>query len=201
MKQQTDEWHKARNCMITASRFSDVVANCESKRYQLYMTELIANLEGAPFLQDDDKPWFRHGKKLEPVAMARYEFEKFMIGIDEDVQETGFFTHPTLPFVGCSPDGILGNRLIEIKSSISHANFTKLAKNGLPSVYKPQVQGELWVCGFEILDFVLFFRDPDGRIDDEIKIVEISADKKYHKFLEEKCCEFWEKANKLKSKN
>ena len=200
MEQRTEAWHKARNCMITASRFGDVIANCESKRYQLYLTELIANLEGAPFLPDDDKPWFRHGKELEPIARARYEFEKFGMGIDEDVQETGFFTHPTLPFVGGSPDGVLGNRLVEIKSSISHKNFLKLAKNGLPSVYKPQVQGELWICGFEVLDLVLFFRDPDGMLDDEIKIVDVFADAKYHKLLEEKCCEFWEKANKLKNK-
>ena len=41
-------------------------------------------------------------------------------------------------------------------------------------------------------DFVLFFHDPDGRLDDEITITTVEPDIEYQKILGSKCLEFWE---------
>lgn len=191
MRQKSPEWFEARSGKITASRLGDVIANQETKRYQSYLAEVASELSGAPYMEDD-KPWFRHGGALEPDGRARYEFEKLLLGEDIEVEEVGFILHPEYDYIGCSPDGLMPKKGLEIKSSISHANFKKMAKTDLPSNHKPQVQGSLWITGLESWDFVLFFRDPDGLLPDEIKISNIKPDLEYHKMLEEKCLEFWE---------
>ena len=119
-----------------------------------------------------------------------------LLGDEEPVKEAGLIYHPNYDFISCSPDGIKPKKGIEIKSSISHSSFTKtakqVAKNKLPAQYKPQVQGCLWITGFDTWDFIAFFRDPDNRLDDEIAIMTVEPDLKYHKHLEESCLKFWE---------
>ena len=194
MIQRSPQWFAARSGKITASRFGDVLAAPTTKRYQYYLTELVSELSGAPAMEDD-KPWFQHGRDLEPIALSRYEFEMSLTGQDLDVDKMGFVLHPEHKFIGCSPDGEIGLlKGLEIKSSISHKAYLKMAKRGLPSNHVPQVQGQLWICGYNSIDFVLFFHDPDGRLEDEITITNVLPDLEYHKKLETKCLEFWEKA-------
>ena len=191
MEQQSKEWFAARSKKITTSRFGDVIANPKTKRYQNYKDELICNLNGAPHMEDD-KPWFQHGKELEQIAIERYEFEMFLRGEEIEVLPGGFNVHPKYDFIGSSPDGnIVPKIALEVKSSKSHDNYGKLAKTSLPSSHRPQVQGELWVGEYDAIDFVLFFRDPDGIMKDEITINRIFPDLEYHRMLEEKCVSFW----------
>lgn len=192
MKQNTKEWNKKRSTHLTASRFGDIMANPKTKRYQNYMLEKINELSGAPYM-NDDAPWFRHGKELEPLARDRYDFEMSLKGQSE-IEQVFFVTHKEFDFIGCSPDGEIKalNKGIEIKSSISHSAYLKNIKKGIPSVHKPQVQGQMWICGYDSIDFICFFKDLDGRLPDEINIVNVLPDIEYHKLLEEKCVKFWE---------
>ncbi len=195
-KQGSPEWHEARLGKVSASRFADVIAGKTTKRYKNYIAEITSDLSGAPFMEDD-KPWFNHGKELEPVAKKRYEFEMFLKGQEIDAQEIGMIIHPHYDFISCSPDGMMPTKGLELKSSISYANYTKMAEKGLPSNHKPQVQGCLWVSGLPEWDFVLFFHDPDGLKDDEITITTVRPDLEYHKMLEKRCLEFYGEAQEL----
>lgn len=189
--QGTPEWFAKRSKRITASRLGDVIASPKTKRYRNYKAELLCNLQGAPHMEDD-KPWFLHGKILEPIALGRYEFEMLLRGEDIEVAPGGFDIHPEYDFIGSSPDGKIAPKAsIEIKSSISHSNYEKMAKKGLPTNHKPQVQGQLWIGGYDWADFILFFRDPDGLMQDEITITRVYPDLDYHEMLKEKCLDFW----------
>jgi len=190
--QGSTEWHKKRSIHLTASRFGDILARPTTKRYQNYQLEKVNELSGAPYMSDD-APWFRPGKELEPIARERYEFEMSIRGEQTTVKQVFFIEHPEYPFIGCSPDGlVLPNKGIEIKSSTVYAGYLKNVSKGLPATHRPQVQGQIWVCGYDSVDFVCFFRDPDGLMPDEINIINVLPDLKYHKMLEEKCLIFWE---------
>ena len=194
MKQGSPEWHKARSVHITASRFGDVMARPDTKRYQQYQQEKINEILGAPYMEDE-KPWFSHGKELEPYARERYEFEMFIRDKETTVEQVFFIEHPEYEFIGASPDGkTIPNKGLEIKSSIVHSAYLKNADK-LPATHVPQVQGQMWVCGYDSVDFVAFFSDPDGRLPDEISILNVLPDKTYHKKLKEKCLKFWEEIN------
>ncbi len=190
--QGTKKWHEKRSCHLTASRFGDIIANPSTKRYQNYLLEKINELSGAPFMQDN-APWFNHGKELEPIARDRYDFEMSLKG-QPDMEQVFFIEHPKFDFIGCSPDGKIGDlKGVEIKSSIVHKAYKKNVKKGMPATHRPQVQGQMWICSYDSVDFVCFFRDPDGELPDEIHIENILPDLEYHKMLEEKCLDFWEK--------
>lgn len=197
MQQRSEAWFAERAGNITASRLGDVIADPKTKRFQTYLNQLVVECSGAPPMDDEFKPWFQHGPVLEPIARDRYEFECLLKGDDTPVEEIGLIYHPKYNFISCSPDGVKQPKKgLEIKSSISHTSFLKtasmVAKNKLPAVYRPQVQGCLWITGFDSWDFVAFFRDPDEMLDDEIAIMTVEPDLKYHKMLEEKCLAFWE---------
>lgn len=155
---------------------------------------MVNEILGIPdFKGDEEKPWFQHGKELEPKARAWYEWEMIVKGNDEPVTEVGLIVHPDYDFISCSPDGLRGsNKGLEIKSRISHKEHLKSIKSGLPSNYKPQVLGSLWVTGFEQWDFISFFEDPDGLIPSDINITEIMPDQEYFKRLEISCVNFWD---------
>lgn len=193
MIQNSPEWFEARKGKITASRFGDVLAKPTTKRYQQYQTDLVNELLGIPdFRDNDDKPWFRHGVELEPKARSWYEWEMFIAGNMDPVIEIGMITHSKYDFISCSPDGLYGStRGLEIKSRISHAEHLKSVNGGLPSNYKPQVLGSLWVTGLEQWDFVSFFQDPDGLIKSDINITEVFPDPEYFQRLESECLIFW----------
>lgn len=192
MIQGSKEWFAARAGKITASRFGDVLANPKTKRYQEYLTEIVDDLSGVPHIEDE-KPWFKHGKEMEPRARSAYEWECFKKGEDITVVEKGLIIHPKYDFISCSPDGlILPKKGIEIKSRVSHEAHKKSIKSGLPSNHKPQVQGCLWVTGFDSWDYVSYFEDPDGRLEDDIYIEIIEPDLEYHERLEKACLKFWE---------
>ena len=199
--QGSKEWHDERSCRLTTSRFGDIIANPNTKRYKNYQLEKVNELFGAPHMEDN-APWFNHGKELEPFAIDRYDFEMAVKHNQSEVEKVGFVVHPEYDFIGSSSDGKIGDlKGIEVKSSIVYTAYEKNIKKGIPSNHKPQVQGEIWVNGYESVDFVCFFRDPDGILPDEIHIENILPDLEYHEMLERKCLKFWEEIQKTVKEN
>ncbi len=65
------------------------------------------------------------GTETEPMARAHYEMVNSVL-----VDQVGFIAHPDIEMAGASPDGIVGNGIIEIKCpNVSH--------------YKPAFQASL----------------------------------------------------------
>lgn len=160
MEQGTPGWLALRLGKITASRFKDVMTNGRggnpSKAAESYMIELaIEKITGnsLPFFENDA---MRHGTETEPQARAMYELIS-----GNEVSEVAFIEHNE--FVGVSPDGLIGNDgLIEIKCPNTKTQVERfLSGVGLPSDYKWQVHGQIWVAEREWCDFLSF----DDRID------------------------------------
>lgn len=100
IKQNTDEWFKARKGRVTGSN-SDVLLTSG------VLTALRSNDESSNFRGNY---YTQRGHDMEPMAIHVYEQVYSTI-----VERPGFVINDDYPNAGCSPDGIDGQWLLEIK--------------------------------------------------------------------------------------
>ena len=114
MIQGSDEWLQARIGKVTASRVHDIIATTRSGGYTAgrknYMAELVWERLTGELTEHYVSPAMILGSEKEPKARFAYTLER---GVE--VEQVGFITHPTIPNAGASPDGLVGDGLIEIK--------------------------------------------------------------------------------------
>ena len=137
--QRSVEWHNMRSNMITAS---DWAAALGKNKYSPRVKLLRAKCgEKQSFFGGHMK----HGVKYEPVANMIYEYRNKV-----KVIEFGLIPHPTISYLGASPDGITEDGImLEIKCP------PKREITGIPpEYYWIQVQGQLEVCGLDRCDFL-----------------------------------------------
>ncbi|MCF6207206.1 MAG: YqaJ viral recombinase family protein [Sulfurovum sp.] len=154
MQQGSDEWHKARLGIPTASRFKEIITPAKaepSKSAEAYLYELVAErLTGEP-TEHHTTEWMARGNLLEADARKAYEFIH-----DTTVDEVGFVLNDD-ETIGVSPDGLIGDSGgLEIKCPKPSTLVRYMVEDKLPDQYKPQVQGCLWVTGREWWDFVAY---------------------------------------------
>lgn len=87
------------------------------------------------------------------------------------MSESGLVVSLQHPFLAATPDGFTGHKVIEIKCPYTgreepitpSAHFPFLDINKMlkkDHVYYAQVQGQMWVCGKKMCDFVVYtFKD------------------------------------------
>jgi putative phage-type endonuclease len=144
IEQGSPEWKAIRCGKITASRMGDVLAKGRgseaSKTRQGYLYELMAErLTGVPE-EHYSNGWMARGTELEPLARAAYE-----VLFDKVVEKVGFVVHPTMPFAGCSPDGLLLGEPggIQIKCPKTTTHLKWMQKNTCPEEYIAQCYWEM----------------------------------------------------------
>jgi putative phage-type endonuclease len=102
------------------------------------------------------------GVEQEKYARMRYEAETGCM-----VDEAEFCTHPTIKWLGASPDGFVTgtNSVIEIKcpNSVTHLGYR--LDNKPPATYVNQMQCQMWVTGSDWCDFVSY----DPRVPDHLQ--------------------------------
>ena len=179
-EQGTREWVEARLGIPTASQFSRLLT---PKRMQVsasrhrYRAELLAEwITGEP-VDEFETEWTERGKAMEPLARSHYgivwDVEPRQVGLC--VRSAGsVFTHasdalckavpvhipPDEHVVGASPDALVGDDgLLELKCPGMVNHIMSCADGGVPSAYKMQVQGQLWVTGRKWADFMSFYPD------------------------------------------
>lgn len=195
MEQNTQEWRDARAGHITASRMCDVLAFGKRDGKPLkaradYIGDIVAELlTSEPREQVRAKPldW---GHDVEDAARAAYEAET-----GEIVQRVGFMEHPLLPYIGCSPDGLIcADGQQQIKCPNNPAIHIATLRDGMPDEHIPQVQGEMLVTGRAWSDFVSF----DPRMPRHLRLYRqrIPRDDKYIATLAEACASLWEEVQK-----
>ena len=139
-EQRSDEWYKLRDSMLTASDWATVLGtNPYSNKNTLLLKKCGKNI---PFPSNSAIDW---GVKYEDAAVQIYEQRNNM-----EVLLFGCLRHPTINFLGASPDGISKNGvMLEIKCPSSR----KIT--GEPPVYYwTQVQAQLEVCELDRCDFL-----------------------------------------------
>ena len=175
MEQRTEEWFSARLGKVTASRVADVLAKIksgESASRKNYKMELVVQrLTGKP-QESFTNAAMEWGTEQEPFARMAYEAHTGTF-----VKEEGFVDHPTIEGFGCSPDGLVGDGLIEIKCPNTANHIETVLENKAPSKYIPQMQCQMACTGAKWCDFVSF--DPRVPEDLQLFVVRVERDQEY----------------------
>ena len=185
IEQGSKEWLQQRYGNASASRISDVIAKTKSgysASRENYLTQLVLERFGI-FEEPYTNEAMQHGIDTEPFARATYELKNNVM-----VQECGYVLHPTIEHAGASPDGIVGDGLIEIKSPNSKTHFEYLLGEKVPSKYIPQMAWQMACTGAKWVDFVSF----DNRVPENLQYFQIryARDDEYIKMLEDEVTQF-----------
>lgn len=174
--QKSKEWFEMRNNMVTASSCGAVIGEC---KYQPIKSVILDKVGlGQKFKENK---FVYHGKKYEKIAIMIYE-----IIYNSKVGEFGLIQHPTLSYLGASPDGIsmsltldgklnkFMGRMLEIKCPPSRTiiNYGKIKGEICPDYYWVQVQIQLECCDLPECDFwqchLIEYKNKDEFMNDDI---------------------------------
>lgn len=178
LEQGTDEWKRAKLGYVSGSSVADIMAKGknggESISRKKYKTRLVAErLSSSLELQESFSSLaMEWGVKTEAQARQAYE-----VYANTFVDKTGFWKHPTIKWLGCSPDGLVGNNgLVEIKCPNTTTHLDYLWADEIPSAYYWQMQCQMWVTNREWCDFVSF--DPRMPERSQLFIQRVERDQK-----------------------
>lgn len=154
--QGSPEWFAARCGKVTASRIDDVLAKgrsgAPSATRAAYMGELIAEtLTGQPANQFQGNADTDRGIELEPAARAAYEGALGVLAMP-----VGLVLHPRIDRSGASPDGLIGDGLLEIKCPRIHTHIEYLLGGVPPAKYLPQMAWQAACAERPWVDFVSY---------------------------------------------
>ncbi|AYV81934.1 MAG: YqaJ-like viral recombinase domain [Harvfovirus sp.] len=155
-EQRSEGWFKMRKERITASDGGCVLGmNEHEPKYKFILKKTVGDtFKGNLYCY--------HGKKYEKAAIMIYEY-RFNVSLNE----FGLIGHPSIRFLGASPDGIVGlfkndgthytrnvGRMLEIKCPFTR----KIKMEGhiddiVPIYYQVQVQLQLECCDLDECDF------------------------------------------------
>jgi len=158
--QNSDEWFALRGGKLTISKLPVVMANFgktfgdPAKKYAVNIA--IEQITGKPIQSSYQNEHMIRGQEQEPIARMLYEDETFC-----DVTNGGFFGSE---FIGCSPDGLVGDEgVIEIKSVLAHVHYASIKRDSVDPAYRWQCIGNLYFTGRAWLDFVSYSAEfPQG---------------------------------------
>lgn len=161
VEQNTDEWLALRAGKLTSSKLACVMASFgkpfgePAKKYAV--TIAIEQITGEPVKSSYSNAHMERGHEQEPFARALYEDEMFCT-----VKNGGFFGSD---FIGCSPDGMVGDDgLIEVKSVIDSVHYENITRGGFDPAYRWQLFGNVKFTGRKWIDFVSYCDDfPEGK--------------------------------------
>ena len=176
--QGSQEWIDARLAIPTASCFSKIItpAGRASASRVDYKRKLLAEwIVGEPFEEFEGNFWTERGQALEAEARNLYEYD-----VEQEVKQCGFIYADDSKMWGASPDGIVGDDgLLELKCPSLAWHLFYCSEPELPTKYRIQVQGQMWVSGREWCDFVSHYPEyPPMR-------VRVERDEKLHAAFDE----------------
>lgn len=146
MEQGSDEWFAVRQLKLTGSNATAIGNN--GAGLKTYVAKIIADyIAPKKSWKSDDT---ERGHELEPIARAKYEFEK---GVE--VQEVGFIEYNQ--YVGISPDGLVGDEgMIECKARNDEKHLHILMTGDVDSSTIWQMNMQMLVTGRKWCDFISY---------------------------------------------
>ena len=164
-EQRSPEWYAQRDRMITASDFGKALKS--EKARESFAKEKAKPIFDRLECEAKDIEYIRplrrtggracqHGIMFEPVCDLIY---RNLCRPGAVTEEFGLLPHPSIEYLGASPDGICNalssetsmvGRLVEYKAPIS-----RVIQQGLvPEAYMAQMQGQLEVTGLDECDYL-----------------------------------------------
>lgn len=176
VEQGTPEWKAARLGHVTASGMANVMAKGKDKseavtRYK-YKVQIVAERMTGVVAESYSNAAMEWGVEQEGFAVMAYESMRDVL-----VDKTGFWLHPSIKWLGVSPDRLVGDDgLIEVKCPNTTTHLGYLFDNRVPPDYYKQIQCQLWVTGRSWCDFVSF--DPRLPRRNQLLVVRTERDEK-----------------------
>ena len=186
IQQGTEEWHQLRLGKVTASRVADILAKTKtgpSASRGNYLIELALQRVTKTIEESYNSPAMEWGTQNEPQARVAYE-----VTTGNFVDQIAFVDHPKIKNFGCSPDGVIGEGLIEIKCPNSATHWSYIKTNEPPQKYIIQMQSQMSVTGAKWCDFVSF--DPRMPERSQLLIVRINRDEELIAEIEKEVKQF-----------
>lgn len=192
--QGSDEWHRLRLGMPTASVFGTIMAQGTDGERSLTRTKLLYRLAGEILTGEVSESYqndaMRRGNDMEPEAISDFEFTH-----STEVERVSFVRLRIVDklfgerIVGCSPDGFVGkDRVVEVKTMRPDLLIALLESGKpFPPEHRAQCQGTLWITGRRLCTLKIFYRgfpvSPEYVIErDEAYIAEIKREVEIFQF-------------------
>ena len=132
------------------SHAKDLLTGGKGVTRQTYLmsvvSEIVSNYPDDQYRSDD----MIRGNELE-----RFALDAFMSQHDKHCETVGFVLHDD-ERIGCSPDALSKNAVIEIKSPKPETHLKYMNRNYAITAHNPQMQGNMWICEKEACWFVSF---------------------------------------------
>lgn len=154
VEQGSQEWHELRAGKLTASDFATVCKRLKNGGFSqaakdLAVKKALERIAGTSLdFYEFDTYAMQRGRELEEVARALYNISE---GVE--AQEVGIAIRGNL---GASPDGVVGEKGLEIKCFYDAEKVYSILVDGDIGDVMYQVQGSMLVTGFKEWDFVLY---------------------------------------------
>ena len=180
VQQSSDEWFSLKAGVASTSNFDSILAKGrggnEAVTRKAYRIRLAIERITGRYIQSEFKSYdMQRGNEQEEVAALAYT-----LGQDRSVKEVGFAKLNHLE-AGASFDRIASDSFsnewpLEIKNPRLHNHIEYVMAGELPSKYKPQVQGQLWIGEYQYSDFMSYNGDAPAGLDRLILRVERDED-------------------------
>ena len=154
--QRTEAWHAKRGSMLTASEIYKALPDATpAQKHELMMSKLTPRIR----TEGPGPRALVWGTRFEPIAKEIY---CKLSGIKMKIVDTTCIPHPTVSFLGASPDGIIiteditherYGRLVEFKCPISRT-FTN--DTPVPMPYYHQMQLQMECTGLSLCEYIEF---------------------------------------------
>jgi len=156
IEQHSEAWHEARCGRVTGTRFKNLVSKETTDSYKDLVTNIACEVITGGAEETYVSPAMQYGIDTEPEARREYETIT-----DAPVTQAGFIIpdeeHKYHGWIGISPDGLLpDDGILEIKCPLARTHFEYIERGVLPSEYRYQVQGQLFVTGFKYCHFMSY---------------------------------------------
>lgn len=156
IEQRSEAWRLERAGKLTASRFHDILAVKKDGKptaaREKCKREIVFERLAATARHEIGGQALRWGTDVELYGKEAFQLETGLMLV-----ESPFLTHPQYPFIGCSPDALIGtDGGYESKCPMDEGVHIETWLTGMPEEHVPQVQGSMFVTGRQWWEFISF---------------------------------------------
>jgi putative phage-type endonuclease len=158
-EQGSESWYLARCGRVTGTRFKNLMSKDTTDSYKDLITDITCEMITMTAEESYSNANMEYGLETEPEARKLYESI-----FDVEVKTVGFIMpdedNRFHEWIGISPDGLLPNNgILEIKCPKMRTHLEYIERGTLPSEYRYQVQGQLFVTGFDQCHFMSYVKN------------------------------------------
>jgi len=154
VQQGSEEWFTARCGIPTSSNFDKIVMTNgkPSKQRDKYLYQLAGERVAGKQAETYQNATMIRGIEMEAEARQLYE-----VITGGNVEQVGLCITEGKAIYAASPDGLIKDGLVEIKSPLIHTHVSYLINGGLVKDYFQQLQGQLLVTGRKWVEVMSYY--------------------------------------------